>query len=125
MRLFRDACEAWAHAARVNSRIQIIDDLPPALQRWRQRRHDVAPTSERWSGLCIIPLPYAQMDLCLYGFENGIPAAGVARATGLTADQVMLVWADIEAKRKARRYLHEPPLLISDADGEELGTISA
>ncbi|HEY8248229.1 MAG TPA: hypothetical protein VIG38_13230 [Hyphomicrobium sp.] len=65
------------------------------------------------------------MDLCLYGFENGIPAAGVARATGLTADQVMLVWADIEAKRKARRYLHEPPLLISDADGEELGTISA
>ena len=25
-----------------------------------------------------------------------------------------LIWQDIEAKRKATRYLHEPPLLIED-----------
>jgi NAD+ synthase len=72
-------------------------------------------------------LPYAQMDLCLYGRENDIPAADVARAAGLTVEQVNIVWADIEAKRRATRYLHEPPLLISDDidEGEEPGAISA
>ena len=59
-------------------------------------------------------LPYAQMDLCLYGLEHDIPAADVARAAGLTVEQVNIVWADIEAKRRATRYLHEPPLLITD-----------
>jgi NAD+ synthase len=52
------------------------------------------------------------MDMCLYGLENGIPAAEVAHAANLTEEQVSLVWRDIAAKRKATRYLHEPPLLI-------------
>ena len=59
------------------------------------------------------------MDLCLYGDENDIPAADVARAAGLTVEQVHIVWADIEAKRRATRYLHEPPLLITDFDEGE------
>ena len=52
------------------------------------------------------------MDLCLYGLDNGVPAAEVAAAAGLTAEQVERVWRDIEAKRTATRYLHEPPLLV-------------
>src|SRR5690606_34475723 len=33
-------------------------------------------------------LPYHLMDLCLYGLNTAIPAAGVAAATGLTVDEV-------------------------------------
>ena len=57
-------------------------------------------------------LPYHQIDLCLYGLNHGVPAAAVARAAGLHEDQVERVWRDIAAKRRATRYLHEPPLLV-------------
>ena len=42
------------------------------------------------------------------------PGGGSRARDGLTPEQVALVWQDIEAKRKATRYLHEPPLLIED-----------
>ncbi len=57
-------------------------------------------------------LPYDRMDLCLYGLNNGVPAAEVAAAAGLGEEQVQRVWADIAAKRKATRYLHSEPLLV-------------
>jgi NAD+ synthase len=57
-------------------------------------------------------LPYAQMDLCLYGLNHGVASADVARAVGLDAGQVERVWRDIEAKRRATRALHEGPLLV-------------
>jgi hypothetical protein len=41
------------------------------------------------------------MDLCLYAMNNAVAAEDVARATGLTAAQVQLVWRDITAKRRA------------------------
>jgi len=91
---------------------------PPTTDTW-----SMAQTQEEF----YFALPYTQMDLCLYGLENGISAAEVARAEELTPEQVMLVWQDIEAKRKATRYLHAPPLLIEDEidDGEAPGAISA
>jgi NAD+ synthase len=52
------------------------------------------------------------MDLCLYGLEHAIPADAVGRVAGLTAGEVERVWRDIHAKRKATRYLHQPPLLV-------------
>jgi NAD+ synthase len=36
----------------------------------------------------------------------------VARAAGLTSEQVQRVWRDIAAKRRATAYLHEAPLLV-------------
>jgi NAD+ synthase len=57
-------------------------------------------------------VPYRKMDLCLYGMCRQIPGDQVAAATGLTAEQVELVYEDIRAKRKAARYLHESPLLV-------------
>ncbi|WP_202920534.1 NAD(+) synthase [Urbifossiella limnaea] len=57
-------------------------------------------------------LPYEQMDLCLYAFNHGIPEAEAAAAVGLTAEQVEHVFRDIQAKRRATRYLHQPPLLV-------------
>lgn len=57
-------------------------------------------------------LPYDRLDLCLHGHDHAIPAAEVAAAAGLTTEQVERVYRDIEAKRRAARYLHAPPLLV-------------
>ncbi len=57
-------------------------------------------------------LPYAKMDLCLYGHNHGVPAAEVAAAAGLTAEQVERVYKDIDQKRRTTRYLHARPLLV-------------
>ncbi|MER8944711.1 NAD(+) synthase [Mesorhizobium sp. M0185] len=65
-------------------------------------------------------LPYDRMDLCLYGLNNGVAAEVVGQAAGLAATQVERVWADIIAKRKATRYLHQRPQLVEEV--EELGT---
>jgi NAD+ synthase len=57
-------------------------------------------------------LPYQAMDACLYAKNHGVPAAEVGPALGLTEDQVARVYRDIDRKRAATRYLHEPPLLV-------------
>jgi len=59
-------------------------------------------------------LPHGQLDLCLYGWNHRIPAADVAAVADLTEAQVDWVYRDIEAKRRATRYLHSKPLLIED-----------
>jgi len=61
-------------------------------------------------------LPYDKMDICLYGDNHGIQPQDVARAAGLTADQVEYVYRDIAAKRKATRYQHLKPLLVETVD---------
>jgi NAD+ synthase len=76
------------------------------------------PTTDTWSMAqsqeeFYFSLPYDRMDLCLYGLNHGVPAAEVAAAAGLTEAQLKAVWADIERKRVATRYLHLPPLLIA------------
>jgi NAD+ synthase len=57
-------------------------------------------------------LPYDLMDLCLHAHNHAVPAAEVAPVVGLEAEQVERVYRDIEAKRRATRYLHMPPLLV-------------
>jgi NAD+ synthase len=57
-------------------------------------------------------LPYREMDLCLWAHKHGAPEAEVGTAIGLSAEQVARVYRDIEAKRRASRYLHQPPLLV-------------
>lgn len=57
-------------------------------------------------------LPYAKMDLCLYGHNHQVPAAEVAAAAGLTAEQVERVYKDIDQKRRTTRYLHARPRLV-------------
>jgi NAD+ synthase len=62
-------------------------------------------------------LPLAKMDLCLYARNNDIPAETVAPAAGLSVEQVRRIFADIDAKRSATRYLHRPPILSEDVPG--------
>jgi len=57
-------------------------------------------------------VPYDKMDLCLYARNHGLPAAEVADATGLTAEQSERVYQLIDSKRNATRYLHMHPLLV-------------
>lgn len=59
-------------------------------------------------------LPYEKMDLCLYGKNNGVPAAQVASALGFRPEQVEVVFKDIDTKRATTRYLHLPPLLVEE-----------
>jgi NAD+ synthase len=56
------------------------------------------------------------MDLCLYGKDHGVPAEEVAPAVGLTAEQVVWVYADIDKKRVTTGYLHARPLLVDAVD---------
>ena len=59
-------------------------------------------------------LPYARMDMCLFGRNNGVPVEDIAAATGLTAEQVNRIFRDIDQKRKTTEYLHLRPELAGD-----------
>jgi len=76
---------------------------PPTTDTW-----SLAQTQEEF----YFSLPYREMDLCLYGLNNGVDVSDVARAAGLTSEQVERAWRDIFSKRRATAYLHEPPLLV-------------
>ena len=52
------------------------------------------------------------MDLCLYAHNHSVPAAEVAPVVGLTADQVVRVFRDIDQKRRTTKYLHARPILV-------------
>jgi NAD+ synthase len=57
-------------------------------------------------------LPYEQMDLCLWGKNNGLSAGEVAVGLGLKPEQIERVFKDIDQKRRTTRYLHLKPQLI-------------
>jgi NAD+ synthase len=59
-------------------------------------------------------LPYAAMDLCLFGKNNGVPVEDVAAATGLTTEQVNRVFRDIDQKRRTTQYLQLGPALAAE-----------
>ncbi len=64
-------------------------------------------------------LPYQQMDLALWAYNHGREPRELASAIGITEAQAANVYKDIEAKRKATRYLHLKPVLVEPV--EELG----
>jgi NAD+ synthase len=64
-------------------------------------------------------MPLATMDLCLYGKNNGIPAADVAAALGLHEQDIEGAYATIESRRRAARYLHAAAVLVQPVQGGE------
>jgi NAD+ synthase len=58
-------------------------------------------------------LPFEQMDLCLYGHNNGIAPEALAEAIGISAEDVQRVYDDIDQKRRTTRYLHLSPQLVA------------
>jgi NAD+ synthase len=67
-------------------------------------------------------LPYDRMDLCLYARNHGIGAEEVAPVVGIKPEQVLRVYKDIDAKRKAARYLHQGPLLVESISHVDVGS---
>jgi NAD+ synthase len=59
-------------------------------------------------------VPMEQLDVCLFGFNAGMTADEVAPHAGLTPAEVSRVYEDIQKKRATTRYLHQPPLLITN-----------
>ncbi|MBV6416775.1 MAG: NH(3)-dependent NAD(+) synthetase [Steroidobacteraceae bacterium] len=58
-------------------------------------------------------LPYAQMDLALWAYAHKVDAAELGTALGITTEAAKAVYADIEAKRRATRYLAGAPILMT------------
>jgi len=58
-------------------------------------------------------LPYHLMDLCLYAKTHGLPSSTLEGA-GLTKEQAERAYRMIDAKRRATRYLHLPPVRLND-----------
>jgi NAD+ synthase len=61
-------------------------------------------------------LPHDKMDVCLFGFNAGMPTDTVAGLAGLSQEQVAHAYKDIRTKRATTAYLHERPLLIDPID---------
>jgi NAD+ synthase len=78
---------------------------------------DAIPTTDTYSlaqgqDEFYFALPYAQMDLALYALNNGYSAEELAPVIGVTVQQAQNVFRDIEAKRRATRYMHLKPVLV-------------
>jgi len=64
-------------------------------------------------------LPYDKMDLCLWAHDHQVKPEEVAPVIGITTEQAVRVFKDIERKRRTTRYLHAPPLLVEPVAGVE------
>ena len=61
-------------------------------------------------------VPMQTLDVLLYAYNSGRPAAEAAAELGFTSEQVERVYRDIEQKRSTTRYLHRPPLLVEEVE---------
>ncbi len=84
----------------------------PQEIRWRKPTTDTYSLEQSQEEF-YFALPLDKMDLCLYGFDAGFSAAEVAPSIGLDGQQVSRVYAAIEARRNAARYLHASPCLLA------------
>jgi NAD+ synthase len=57
-------------------------------------------------------LPYQQMDLALWALNHGKSAADLAAVLKISETHAANVYKDIEAKRRATRYMHLKPVLV-------------
>src|SRR5215831_13762266 len=57
-------------------------------------------------------VPLHKMDMCVYGKDAGIAAGELSTLVGLEPAQVERVYALIETRRRATRYLHMAPMLV-------------
>jgi NAD+ synthase len=60
-------------------------------------------------------LPYEEMDLCLWAHDHHQAPAEVAAVLGFTRAQVERIYGDIDARRRASRYLHSAPPVATTA----------
>jgi len=59
-------------------------------------------------------LPHREMDLALWALNHDVPVAELAAVLKLTEQQANYIYEDIKTKRRTTRYLHQPPVLMSE-----------
>ncbi len=79
---------------------------------------NAAPTTDTYSlpqgqDEFYFALPYEQMDVALWCFNQDIPASKLASELSIKNDQAEFVYRDIEAKRKMAKYLEMNPRVLS------------
>lgn len=57
-------------------------------------------------------LPYDKMDIALWAYNNKVSPAALGDYFGINESQAQAIYDDIEAKRRASRYLGMAPVLI-------------
>jgi NAD+ synthase len=62
-------------------------------------------------------LPYKEMDVALWHFNQHKPAAELAKALDLPLTQADIIYRDIENKRRTTAPLHWPALLVEKVEG--------
>lgn len=62
-------------------------------------------------------LPYKEMDVALWHLNQGLPAAKLAEALGLSEQQAGFIYQDLEAKRRTTAPLHWSGLLMEPVSG--------
>jgi NAD+ synthase len=62
-------------------------------------------------------LPYKQMDIALWHCNEQKPAAELARALAISAEQAEFIYKDIDSKRRTTASLHWPALLVESMHG--------
>jgi NAD+ synthase len=58
-------------------------------------------------------MPLEVLDVCLFARDHGVDEAAVVERTGLSSEQVQRLYVEIDAKRRAAKYLHFQPHLLS------------
>ena len=61
-------------------------------------------------------LPYDKMDMALWAHNHGVAAADLATFLEVDQARAEFIYADIESKRRATRYLHARPALVTPVD---------
>lgn len=57
-------------------------------------------------------LPYQQLDLALWAHNHAVPVEDLAGCLGVSRDQAVFIYKDIETKRRTTAYLHARPVLV-------------
>jgi NAD+ synthase len=87
-------------------------DIPPDIQK-RTPTTDTY-TLEQSQEEFYFSVPLRTLDICIYGKDHGLSVDEVATIAGVTCNQVQVIFASIEAKRKAALYLRQSPVLFDD-----------
>ena len=58
-------------------------------------------------------LPYEQLDLALWAYNNDVAAETLGQSLNLSTEQAEWVYKDIEQKRRTAAYLHAAALKLS------------
>ncbi|MDA8389466.1 MAG: NAD(+) synthase [Gammaproteobacteria bacterium] len=108
-------------AADIKPIAQLYKTQVYALARYMQLPDEIVastPTSDTYSlpqeqESFYFALPYQHLDVALWHVENGRAPGELADVLGIDEEAAVRIYADIAAKRRTTRYLHEPPVLLA------------